>query len=80
MAVHGQLYPFDSVVEDWSTFLERAEMYFAANGIADDDKRGILISSYGPKTFTLIKTIVVLHKPADIPWRSRDAHRKSLQP
>ena len=65
MAVHGQLYPFDSAVEDWKTFIERAELYFAANGITEEEKkRGVLLSSCGPTTYTLIKNIVAPRKPA----------------
>lgn len=70
MAVHGQLYPFDSAVEDWKTFIERAELYFAANGVSDDGKkRGILLSSCGVKTFTTIKSIVAPKKPAEVPYK-----------
>ena len=68
-AAHGQLYPFDSAVEDWKTFIERAELYFDANGITEDaKKRGILLSSCGPKTFTMIKSIVAPTRPGEIPY------------
>ncbi len=69
-ASHGQLHPFDSSVEDWSTFIERAELYFDANDITvDAKKRGVLLSSCGPKTFTMIKSIVAPAKPADVPYK-----------
>jgi len=71
MAVHGQLYPFDSTMEeDWANFLECVEIYFAANGIIDNNqKQGIiLLSSCVLKTFTLITCVVTPSKPVDIPY------------
>ena len=66
-AAHGHLHPFDSSVEDWSTFIERAELYFIANDITEDaKKRGVLLSCCGPKTFTMIKSIVAPKKPVKI--------------
>ena len=74
MAVHGQLYPFDSAVEDWKTVMERADLYFAANEIADEGKkRGVLLSCCGPTTYTLIKNIVAPKKPAEIPYKDLEA-------
>ena len=68
-AAHGHLHPFDSSVEDWSTFIERAELYFIANDITEDaKKRGVLLSCCGPKTFTMIKSIVTPKKPVEIPY------------
>jgi len=69
MAVHGQLNPFDCAVEDWKTFIEGAELYFTVNGIvAEEKKRGVLLSSGGPTIYTLIKNIVAPKKPAEIPY------------
>ncbi len=81
-ASHGQLHPFDSSVEDWSTFIGRAELYFDANDITvDAKKRGVLLSSCGPKTFTMIKSIVAPAKPADVPiQRLVGNYRWPLQP
>jgi len=33
-----------------------------------DKKRDVLLSSYGPTTYTLIKNIVAPKKPAEIPY------------
>ena len=38
-AAHGHLHPFDSSVEDWSTFIERAELYFIAKDITEDARK-----------------------------------------
>ena len=49
MAAHyGRLTEFDRGVEEWVTYIERLEQYFAANEIADNGKkRAILLSACG---------------------------------
>ena len=63
MAVYGQLHPFDPDEEDWKSYIQRAKLYFSANRVTDDDqKRAIIPSCCGPKTFQIIKNVVA---PAD---------------
>ena len=60
MAVHGTLTAFNPREEDWSEYAERLSFYFAANGITvDAKKRAILLSSVGPSTFRLMRSLVL---------------------
>ena len=51
MTYHGKLSEFDSTSEDWPSYVERMEQYFAANDVGDETKkRAILYSlSVGPQ-------------------------------
>ena len=65
-AVHGQLQAFDSNEEDWQSYVERIEQYFAANKITDgDQKRAMLLACYGAKTYRMIKSVLAPAKPAE---------------
>ena len=60
MAVHGTLAAFNPREEDWSEYAERLTFYFAANGITTGaKKRAILLSSMGPTTFRLMRSLVL---------------------
>ena len=60
MAVHGTLTAFNPREEDWSEYAERLSFYFSANGITTDaKKRAILLSSVGPTTFRLMRSLVL---------------------
>ena len=60
MAVHGTLSAFNPREEDWSEYAERLSFYFTANGITTDaKKRAILLSSVGPNTFRLMRSLVL---------------------
>ena len=60
MAVHGTLAAFNPCEEDWSEYAERLSFYFATNGITTDaKKRTILLSSVGPTTFRLMRSLVI---------------------
>ena len=58
-AIHGSVAPFDSSVEDWTTYIERLTQYFVANDVeAAEKKRAILLSACGPTTFKLIRSLL----------------------
>ena len=60
MAVYGTLAAFNPREEDWSEYAERLTFYFAANGITSNaKKRAILLSSVGPTTFRLMRSLVL---------------------
>ena len=60
MAVHGTLAAFNPREEDWSEYVERLSFYFTANGITGHaKKRAILLSSVGPPTFCLMRSLVL---------------------
>ncbi len=64
MAVYGQLHPFDQNEEDWTSYIERAKLCFTANKIEEEaQKRVIILTCCGPKTYQLIKRIVAPEDP-----------------
>ena len=44
MAKHGGISKFNSALEDWKTYAERLEQYFAANDITAAGKKGLFSS------------------------------------
>ena len=48
MSTHGTIGPFEQGREDWTSYTERLEQYFAANGVEDAGKQhAILLSVCG---------------------------------
>ena len=59
MAVHGTVGEFSGIGEEWPTYIERLEFYFAANEVDSSDKRrAILLSCCGAQTYGLIRSLV----------------------
>lgn len=51
---------------NWRAYIERLEDYFVANSIKSaQKKRAILLSVCGPKTYELIRDLVLPAKPSD---------------
>ena len=66
MAKHGSLSEFNSALEDWKTYVERLEQYFAANDVtAAGKKRAILLSACGASTYQLIRSLLSPATPND---------------
>ena len=60
MSVHETLAAFNPREEDWSEYAERQTFYFSAKVITTDaKKRTILLSSVGPTTFRLMRSLVL---------------------
>lgn len=67
MPMHGTISEFDPSVEDWSTYVERVNLYLAANDIVDaDKKRAVLLSVCGAKTYRTIRDLLAPDKPTDL--------------
>lgn len=65
MAAHGKLSEFDPQKEDWISYSERLQAYFAANEIENGDKKkAILLSIVGAETYQLMRSLVAPEKPA----------------
>ena len=59
MASHGHLGEFDAIKDDWTSYIERAQQYFAANDIDSPAKmHAVLISACGPATYRIIKDVL----------------------
>ena len=64
MATHGNIEAFDRSMDDWTAYCERLEQYFAANDVADADKKHAILLSYcGAPTYRLIRTLLAPVKP-----------------
>ena len=60
----GKLCDYDSNKEDWQSYVERLELFFTANDVADvQKKRTILLTSRGIETYRLFKGLTAPAKP-----------------
>ncbi|KAJ8023976.1 hypothetical protein HOLleu_36568 [Holothuria leucospilota] len=65
-AMIGTLQQYNSDIETWTEYIERMEHFFDANEIAENEKRkAVLLSSVGPKTYKLMKTLLSPATPRD---------------
>ena len=67
-ATHGSIGAFDSSEEEWDreTYVERVEIYLAANKITDaQQKRDVPLSVCGPKTYHILRDLLAPTKPSD---------------
>ena len=63
---HGSIGPFDSSEEDWETYVERVELYLAANKIEDGtQRRDVLLSVCGAKTYHTLRDLLAPAKPRE---------------
>ena len=66
MATHGSVSEFNSAQEDWRSYAERLEQYFAANDVKDEEKMwAILLSVCGPSTYQLMRNLCAPAKPTE---------------
>ena len=63
--VFGRLEAFEPEGENISTYLERVELYFLANGIAEDKQASVLLTVIGMKNYGIIKSLVAPAQPKD---------------
>ena len=65
MAHHiGAIETFDETVENWCSYVERLENYFAANRVEDDKKVPTMLSLIGSRTYGLLRSLVAPTKPS----------------
>ncbi|XP_065888558.1 uncharacterized protein [Dysidea avara] len=60
----GQMQEFDPTSDRISTYLERAEIFFQANEIAENKRVALLLSIIGGKTYLLLSDLLAPEKPA----------------
>ena len=65
MAAFGELKHFEPEVEKISSYLERVDLYFTANQIADERKVAVFLSVIGAKTYSLVRDLVSPASPKD---------------
>jgi len=61
----GQIGEFKSDEERISAYLERIQLFFVVNSIADEKKVAVLLSVIGAKTYALLRDLLALTKPQD---------------
>ena len=62
MASYGKLSEFHPEAESISAYLERVELFFTANSIADDKKVAVFLSVIGGKTYSLLRDLLAPEK------------------
>lgn len=75
-SIVGHIDEFDSTKEDFESYCERLEQFFAANSVAGDKQRAVFLSVVGPSTYGLLKSLLAPAKPSD---KTFDELKKSLQ-
>ena len=59
VGIHGSIAEFVPGKEDWTTYQERLDLYFLANGVTTDEKkRAIHLSVSSTATYKLIRSLV----------------------
>ena len=63
MATYGTLQPFQPDDEGIAAYLERAAIYFRANGIKEDKQVAVFLSVVGGKIYALLRDLLAPAKP-----------------
>ena len=77
-----QLHPFDSSVEDWSTFIERAGLFFNVNNIttlARQENKNENCRHVDPKTFSMMISYSTQGQNTEFPKVYSSVNYSSLQ-
>ena len=65
MATYGKLSEFQPETESIAAYLERVEVFYKANSIAEDKQVAVFLSVVGGKTFSLLRDLLAPAKPQD---------------
>ena len=63
MATHGNLKEFNPDVESIAAYLERAEVYFTANDIAESKQVPVFLSVLGGRIYSLLRDLLAPARP-----------------
>ena len=81
MATMGRLDTFQQDCERISAYLERVQLYFQANEVADEKQVPVLLSAIGGKTYALLSDLLAPEKPATKTFAQlKDALIKHFEP
>ena len=70
MATYGKIGEFKESEESWTQYIERLEQYFLANDVEDaGEKRAILLSVCGSKTYALARDLLQPARPAETTFK-----------
>ena len=62
---HGRIWEFHPKSDSIKSYLERAQLYFAANDVAADKQVAVLLNSIGAPTYSLISDLAAPGPPID---------------
>ena len=68
---------FEPEGENITTYLERVELYFAANNIADGKQTSVFLTVIGTKNYGIIKSLVAPVQPKDKTYTELEAVLKA---
>ena len=60
MSSYGRIKEFCPEEETIESYLERIELFFTANEIANEKKVAVFLSVVGSKTYTILRSLVAL--------------------
>ena len=61
----GSIGEFDSTRETFSAYIERTQLYFTANDVADDKKVAVLLTELGSMNYSLLRSLLSPTLPKD---------------
>ena len=62
----GRMENFDPKVEEWSTYVERLEMFFVGNNVPNEKKAASFLTLIGGKMYALLKSLTTPTKPTEL--------------
>ena len=68
MSSTSSIGPFEEGKEAWHQYQEKLEQYFVANGIPEEKRRAVLLSTCGRATYQLISNLLAPDKPAMVAY------------
>ena len=64
MPAIGRIENYNGEDEDWTSYVERVELYFAANKIEVDKRVPAILSLMGAKTYALVRSLTAPDRPS----------------
>lgn len=61
----GRLTEFDPNSDSITAYVERVKLFFQANEIAEGKQVAVFLSAMGPKTYSLLRSLVTPESPKD---------------
>ena len=77
----GFMDAYDTDTDDWSTYVERLDLFFLANKIKDNKKVAVLLTVLGTKAYGLLLMIIASSKPTKKTYKQLvDAIKSYVEP
>ena len=69
MASLGKLHEFKPDEEEFATYLERVEIFFAANGVEDTKKVPVFLNAIGGAAYGILRSLVAPSSPMSLSFK-----------